>query len=155
MTHQKGCLLLPNLPLQSSSSAETKETLILPSSSSAPPFNSWCLFTALLPSLPHFYSSPLPATLPPKQPALGGPRNTTMELGWWRGSKKSRKLSCSFSQMFLTDLMWFTRYWYIIARPPPTHWSPWLNLQPAIQIAFTLPMQALPGTWSAKTTYGK
>lgn len=114
MTHQKGCLLLPNLPLQSSSSAETKETLILPSSSSAPPFNSWCLFTALLPSLPHFYSSPLPATLPPKQPALGGARNTTMELGWWRGSKKSWKLSCNFSQMFLTDLMWFTWYWYIL-----------------------------------------
>lgn len=34
-----------------SSSAETKETLILPLSSSAPPFNSLCLFTASLPSL--------------------------------------------------------------------------------------------------------
>lgn len=43
----------------------------------------------------------------------------------------------------------------LIARLCPTCWSPWLNLQPPIQTAFTLSMQGFPGTQSAKTAHGK
>lgn len=63
----EGCLLLPNLPLQSSSTAETKETL-LPSSCSAPKPPSWCWLPALLPTLPHPHGHLLPVALPPAFP---------------------------------------------------------------------------------------
>lgn len=100
----EGGLLLPSLPLHSSSSAETKETLLLPSPPAAPPPSCGCQRVPA-PSQPHTHlhgSSP-PAALPsaplrgPKTPPWGwegagltaGPQNhPEMPLGCsWHGSQ--------------------------------------------------------------------
>lgn len=148
VTHGKGCLLLPNLPLQRSSSAETKETLNPALSSPAPPFTSWCLFTALLHSLPHFYSSSSPA----KATRSSG-RSQQNHHGARMVEEQVLKMSCNFRGSNRTHVA--HKGWIHIASLCPTSQSPGMNLHPATQITFSLPKQAFPETQAAETTHGK
>lgn len=97
----EGCLLLPNLPLQSSSTAESSPALVLLSSPTSQLVLAPCP-AANLPTPPW----PPPAcrsspSIPPKQPAAQGGPQISIWAGRVKVLQEVLKTSRSFSEMFL------------------------------------------------------